>query len=291
MPFIFALFLRDLQWLPMLFAELKIKCLCLNFKVSHNLAYLPNIYIFHKGIGLHWVFFISEIALRQPVLWLNLWLVKILVDSCCPEGHPYRPAPDHLWDLPPLPQPRSKRLNTGRECQPRTICLVWSEPSCTAGEMLFIHPAQPCGTYSALPTPVCVLLRLFRFLPFLKTWHIMCPSSSMHLTAVWWDCHGHNGARQTLLIPHGALSPGRERDIYVIIIQISTDCVMGPYRGCVVGGWCGGACGSLYLGTWLGLCTQALDLTWLKRKGKSGTSFLQSCRPLGWGLKYKRTGI
>ena len=35
---------------------------------------------------------------------------------------------------------------------------------------------------------------------------------------------------------------------------------MGPYRGCVVGDWCGGACGSLYLGTWLGLCTQALDL-------------------------------
>jgi len=50
------------------------------------------------------------------------------------------------------------------------------------------------------------------------------------------DCHGHNGARQTLLIPQGALSPGREGDIYVIIIQISTDCVMGPRRGCVVGG-------------------------------------------------------
>lgn len=45
------------------------------------------------------------------------------------------------------------------------------------------------------------------------------------------DCHGHNGARQTLLIPHGALSPGRERDIYAIIIQISTDCVMVPSRG------------------------------------------------------------
>ena len=88
------------------------------------------------------------------------------------------------------------------------------------------------------------------------------------------DCHGHNGARQTLLIPQGALSPGREGDIYVIIIQISTDCVMGPRSGCVVGGWHGGACGSLYLGTWLGLCTQALDLTWLKGKGKSGTSFL-----------------
>ena len=165
---------------------------------------------------------------------MNLWLVKISVDSCCPKEHPYRPAPGHLWDLPTLPQPRNKRVNAGRECQPRTICLVWSEPSCSAGETLFIRPAHPHGTYYALFPPLCLLFFFFplQILAMIKDLTHNVPKLIYTFNSyLVRDCHGHNGARQTLLIPHGALSPGRERDIYAIIIQISTDCVMVPCRG------------------------------------------------------------
>ena len=100
------------------------------------------------------------------------------------------------------------------------------------------------------------------------------------------DCHGHNGARQTLLIPHSALSPGRERDIYAIIIQISTDCVMVPCRGWW---WVAvvepvGAC------TWApGWASVPRLWIWPGWKGRGSQGHL-SCSPgLGWSLKYKQT--
>ena len=163
----------------MLFAELKIKSLCLNFKVSHNLAYLPNIYIYSIK---EWAPIRSSLLLRLlSGSWCSDWIFGLLkywwiaaAPKSTPTGQPqvtYGTCPlFHNPGIKGLMQAGNASLEPSAWCGLSPVAqLVRCFSSALHIPMgLTLHSFHPCVCSSSF--------FLFRFLPWLKTWRIMCPS-------------------------------------------------------------------------------------------------------------------